>query len=328
MKDQIYDVQTKIIANAWSQKDQWPSAHFLAALYVLESINGFGPNKFRILLEDGVDPRELIDNPNLFSLQGKIGDKIRDSIKKITKITIDDAYNRAKKQLYIAEKNNASIITYGHSSYPNFLLNSNYPIPVLYVLMGMNFLANLKSVACVGSRKIRLPYNHLHEAFSRTACKNDFAITSGFALGADTIGHKVAYELSAPTICVMPCGLDRPFPPENRPLWQSFIKYEKAVLISEFAFGMSASSLTLRKRNKLIAALAKGVLISQSSAKGGAMNTYRFAREQKKPVATFIGDGNEDTSGNNLITQEIKLADTIFDLTNNEEAFKTWLSKL
>ena len=91
---------------------------------------------------------------------------------------------------------------------------------------------------------------------------------------------------------------------------------------------MSASSLTLRKRNKLIAALAKGVLISQSSVKGGAMNTYRFAREQKKPVATFIGDGNEDTSGNNLITQEIKSADTVFDLTNNEEAFKTWLSKL
>ena len=52
-------------------------------------------------------------------------------------------------------------------------------------------------------------------------------------------------------------------------------------LVSEFPFGTAASSLTLRKRNKLIVAFAQGVLIGQSSAKGGAMNAYRFALEQR-----------------------------------------------
>jgi predicted Rossmann fold nucleotide-binding protein DprA/Smf involved in DNA uptake len=78
----------------------------------------------------------------------------------------------------------------------------------------------------------------------------------------------------------MPGGLDRPFPPENRSLWEDFLSYPGAAFVSEFPFGTRASSLTLRKRNKLIVAFARAVLVSQSSADGGAMNAYRFAAER------------------------------------------------
>jgi hypothetical protein len=74
-----------------------------------------------------------------------------------------------------------------------------------------------------------------------------------------------------------------------------------AVAVSEFPFGTAASSLTLRKRNKTIVAFALGVMLSQTSASGGAMNAYRFALEQKKPVATFAPDGTKRTSGNEQI---------------------------
>jgi hypothetical protein len=74
-------------------------------------------------------------------------------------------------------------------------------------------------------------------------------------------------------------------------------------LVSEFPFGTAASALTLRKRNKMIVAFATGVLVSQSAAKGGAMNAYRFALEQRKPVATFEPIGDERSSGNGLIAQ-------------------------
>ena len=124
---------------------------------------------------------------------------------------------------------------------------------------------------------------------------------SGFALGADSIGHRGAVEAAGATTLVMPCGLDRPFPPENRQLFTELLHYPHAAVVSEFPFGTGASSLTLRKRNKLIVALALGVMLSQSSAKGGAMNAYRFAIEQRKPVATFSPDGMERTSGNALI---------------------------
>ena len=105
---------------------------------------------------------------------------------------------------------------------------------------------------------------------------------SGFAVGADSIGHRAARDASGRTVCVMPCGLDNLFPPENRTLWEELLDYPGAAFVSEFGFGRRASALLLRKRNKLIAAFSQGVLVAQSSYGGGAMNAYRFAREQKK----------------------------------------------
>ena len=135
---------------------------------------------------------------------------------------------------YAAAAAIASILTYGHPSYPLNVFESNNAIPILYARGHLANLANRKIVACVGTRKIRPPYDALHERFARVACGLGFAIVSGFALGADTIGHRVALESGGSTICVMPGGLDRPFPPENRDLWEELLPYQGSVMVSEF----------------------------------------------------------------------------------------------
>jgi DNA processing protein len=160
-----------------------------------------------------------------------------------------------------------------------------------------------------------------------------FTVVSGFALGADTIGHKAALEAKGTTIAVMPCGLDLSFPPENRSLWNELLAYDRAVFVSEFPFGRRAASLTLRKRNRLIVAFARGVLVSQSARDGGAMNAYRFALEQKKPVATFVSDEQSDTTGNALIgradsARPLFMRDVVFPLTPEPSAYERWLRTL
>ena len=60
------------------------------------------------------------------------------------------------------------------------------------------------TVAC----KIRFPYSAWEGDFVRFACSHAFAIVSGFALGADSIGHDTAWKTDGKTICVMPGGLD------------------------------------------------------------------------------------------------------------------------
>ncbi len=152
---------------------------------------------------------------------------------------------------------------------------------------------------------------------------------SGFAMGADAIGHRTALTALGQTTCVMPCGLDRPFPPEHKSLWEEVLQYPGASVVTEFAFGTAASSLTLRKRNKLIVSFALGVLVSQSSATGGAMNAYRFAVEQRKPVATFSHDEHVDTSGNALIQSAQTTRTTTFPAPQaSDEAFEEWLRTL
>jgi predicted Rossmann fold nucleotide-binding protein DprA/Smf involved in DNA uptake len=125
----------------------------------------------------------------------------------------------------------------------------------------------------------------------------------------------------------MPGGLDRPFPPENRPLWEDLLRYSGAVFVTELGFGARASALTLRKRNKLIVAFARGVLVAQSAKDGGAMNAFRFAVEQKKSVATFAADDTPDTSGNRLISNE-SWTRTLPGQSVNCEAYEQWLRQL
>ena len=301
----------------------------LAFLYLLDSVKGFGPQKFKNLHEQGMQPSEVIRRPSELPIAGKRAETFRKGIEKARQ-DLDAVFRpRAVRQIDAAHRLGASILTYGHPSYPVNVFESNYPVPILYARGHLANLANRKSVACVGTRKIRPPNDALHERFAHVACGLGFAIVAGFALGADTIGHRVALESGGSTVCVMPGGLDRPFPPENRDLWEELLPYQGSVMVSEFAFGTSASALTLRKRNKTIVAFSLGVLVSQSTDKGGAMNAYRFGVEQRKPVATFEADSKSDTSGNRVIAGDLKAGGTSFARSSADvKACEKWISRL
>jgi DNA protecting protein DprA len=282
----------------------------LGSIILLESIKGFGPQKFRDFYEAGLSPREVAERPELLPTRGKRGDSFRAELARLTVEDKDLALRRAARQIVRACEHEAYILTLDDPLYPRNVRESNTPVPILYVRGALDVLGNEQAVACVGSRGIRPPYDHLHALFADTAVAEGFTVVSGFALGADVIGHRAAVEAGGRTIAVMPSGLDRPFPPENREVWDQFLAYRGAAFVSEFPFGTAAASLTLRKRNKLIVAFAKGVLVSQSSVTGGAMNAYRFALEQRKPVVTFAADGESDSTGNEFITKEAQTKQT------------------
>lgn len=271
-----------------------------ASVLLLDTVRGFGPQKFKELHEAGLRPIDVLLEPARLPTPGKRGLGFRTWIAALDGDVRQQARGRAVRQIARAHTLGVRILTHQHDAYPPSVYASNNPVPYLYVLGDLALLTNRDSVACVGSRETATPYAERHYAFAAHAAA-ERTIVSGFAVGADTIGHRAAYDVGAATVLVMPCGLDRPFPPENRRLWQELMDYSGAVAVSEFALGTPAATLTLRKRNKLIVAFSAGVLVSQSSAKGGAMNAYRFALEQRKSVATFAPDGTDRTSGNKLI---------------------------
>lgn len=300
----------------------------LTDLFLLGSIDQFGPQKFKELHHVRVKPQDVLKNPDLLPMTGKRANSFKSAIREVTPELREDCHRRAVNQIVAAEKHQARILTYDSSYYPRNVYDSNSPTPVLYVRGDLSVLLERKIVGCVGSRKIRQPYSLLQADFAKEATQQGFVVVSGFALGADSIGHESAITNNGRTICVMPSGLERPFPPENKQLWEQFLVSNRAVFVSEFGFGVRAASLTLRKRNRLIVAFARGVLIGQSASKGGAMNAYRFAREQHKPVATFASDHNEDTSGNKLISEEPHERDRVFPIGVNKTSYTQWLHQL
>lgn len=300
----------------------------LTHIFVLDALKGFGPQKFKALHDHGVEPEAAVRTPQLLPVSGATGEQLKRALGAVTPEERTLARERAARQLAVAHEHSAVILTYGHPSYPATVLASNNPIPVLYVRGTSAAVTSPTTVACVGSRGIRAPYDQLQAAFAGLATKEGFVVVSGFALGADSVAHRAAIESGGSTVCVMPCGLDRPFPPENRELFEQFLECGRAAFVSEFPFGTGASGMTLRKRNKLIVAAAKGVLIGQSSADGGAMNAFRFAIEQRKPVATFESDGTAETSGNAVIAREQKVPAVSFKQSVVETEWRTWLSTL
>ena len=304
-----------------------PAVETLAALYVLERVSGFGPIKFREMHEAQVDPEEAVRSPSLLPFGGRTGEKLREAIRNLSDADKSSARSRADEQLTRATESAAAILVHGDPRYPTRVYESNNPVPVLYVRGDPAVWASGESVAVVGSRNTREPYSSSARTFALTAIRKGKAIVSGFAIGADSIGHVAARDAKGHTICVMPCGVDKVFPPENRDLWDELLAYSGAAFVSEFGFGQRASALRLRKRNKLIVAFSQGVLVAQSASDGGAMNAYRFGREQRKPVATFISDGQKDTAGNALIGQDPKTGGVLFECTDRTQ-YETWLDGL
>ena len=311
-----------------SSRERCPAAEKLGALYALEQVSGFGPVKFREMHAAGLDPLEALAHPDGLPFTGRTGDKLRTALRRLSAADVAAGRSRAIEQLKRAKECSASILVHGDPEYPRRVYESNNPVPVLYVRGDPSIWVGSRSVAVVGSRNTRDPYANCARKFTATAARRGMVVVSGFALGADSIGHRTAWEAGGRTVCVMPCGLDNVFPPENRSLWTELLSYAGAAFVSEFGFGQRASSLLLRKRNKLLVAFAEGVLIAQSGAGGGAMNAYRFGRDQKKPVATFRTDGSNETSGNAVIEADSRSRDSTFALTADRRTYETWLDGL
>ena len=300
----------------------------LGALYALDQVPGFGPMKFREMHEAGIAPQTALEDPERLPFGGRTGEKLRAAIRSVSSAELAAARSRADEQLRRATEHAATILVHGDPQYPERVYASNNPVPVLYVRGDPAVWTGRNSVAVVGSRSTRDPYAGYARKFATAAVHKGMVVVSGFALGADSIGHTAAREAGGRTVCVMPCGLDKVFPPENRPLWEELLAYSNAAFVSEFGFGMRASSLQLRKRNKLIVAFAQGVLVAQSAVDGGAMNAYRFGREQKKPVATFRSDGAKDTTGNAAIAQDTRTGGIAFAPSAGSSEYTRWLDGL
>ena len=68
-------------------------------------------------------------------------------------------------------------------------------------------------------------------------------------------------------------------------------------------------------------------MVAQSAVNGGAMNAYRFGREQGKPVAVFEPDDLQDTGGNALIKNDKKTGQFSFNLNSNPSEYSEWLQR-
>lgn len=207
---------------------------------------------------------------------------------------------------YIKNLNNKDIvcITYLSKDYPESLKNIEKP-PFTLFCKGDISLLNTECIAIVGTRKPTAYGKIVTEKFAEGLVVNNFTIASGMAAGVDSIAHKTALLNNGKTIAVLGSGFENIYPTFNLELSKQIEKY--GLLVSEYCPSVKPALFTFPFRNRIIAGLSKGVLITEAGEKSGALHTKEYALEQGKEVFAVPGNINsENSKGTNRLIRSLQ----------------------
>ncbi|MEV6337977.1 DNA-processing protein DprA [Nocardia vinacea] len=144
-----------------------------------------------------------------------------------------------------------------------------------------------RAIAVVGARCSSGYGEHVTGEIVGDLAAQGWTIVSGAAFGIDGMAHRAALAVGAPTIAVLACGVDRPYPAQHERLLAEIA--ETGLVISEYPPGTGAHKNQFLARNRLIAALADGVLVIEAGLRSGARNTVKWARRLSRPALAIPG---------------------------------------
>lgn len=215
-----------------------------------------------------------------------------DNIGKILKIF--DKFNLYKieveKIIKNCEERNIKIFYYSHENYPKNLIKIKESPYVIFVKGKLPTDEELeKSFAIVGTRKPSKEGIEFAKDIGGYLAKNNICNISGLALGIDTEGHNISLQKTG---AILGQGLDLEiYPRENIKLAEMILE-NHGFLLSELIPQKELSLFSLIKRDRLQSALTSGIIIAETGIKGGTVNTFKYAKEQKKKI--FISDINRE----------------------------------
>lgn len=150
-------------------------------------------------------------------------------------------------------------------------------------------------VAIVGSRKVTSYGRSVTEKIASELAKQGVVIISGLALGVDSIAHSAALQANGTTVAVLPGPIETIYPRSHEQLGMQIAK-QNGTLISEYSAKTPALKHNFIARNRIVAALADILLITEAAEKSGSLHTARFALELGREVAAVPGNITSPTS--------------------------------
>src|SRR5687768_8223777 len=144
-----------------------------------------------------------------------------------------------------------------------------------------------RSVAIVGSRASTAYGEHVAGELGHQLGERGWTVVSGGAFGIDAAAHRGALAADAPTVAVLSCGVDRPYPAAHGALFHRIT--ETGLLVSEWPPGCAPLRHRFLVRNRLIAALTRGTVVVEAAARSGAQATARRAQKLGRQVLVVPG---------------------------------------
>jgi DNA processing protein len=208
------------------------------------------------------------------------------------------------------------LLTLDDYRYPHNLKQIHDAAPVLYV-MGQLQPQDVQSIGVVGTRLASAYGKDITQQLVKQLVIQEFTIVSGMARGIDAIAHRAAIESGGRTIAVWGSGLDKVYPPEHRELAKQILR--QGAIISPYPLGVEAQQFTFPQRNKLIAGLSQGVVITEAKVNSGSMLTAEAAQKYKRPTFAVPGSIHQQGSAgpHQLIRQGAQLVVDVADIVES-----------
>ncbi len=269
----------------------------------LAQVPGVGPVGFaRVLHRFGSARAAWAAGPELLTELPRVADDARAGLLHLRREGPSAILARIERATRLA---GGSVLTALEGTYPRALAELDPRPPVLHVV-GDGDAFDAPGVAIVGTRRAT--------GYGR-ACAADLAdelaragvtVISGLALGIDGEAHAAAVAAGGRSIGVLPSPLDRIYPPRHRELARRMLAGGGA-LVSELAVGQSTGRPDFARRNRIIAGLARAVVVVEAPDQSGALLTAAAAVDYGRDLHAVPGpiDAVASAGCNRLIADHL-----------------------
>lgn len=190
-------------------------------------------------------------------------------------------------------------ITFKDERYPKLLKQIN-DFPFVLYTKGDLSLFDTRCLAVVGTRNPSTYGRTITYDLVKNLAKSGLTIVSGMANGIDSIAHKATLEVGGKTIVVLGSGFNNIYPKINENLANEVAN--KGLIISEFAPQIRPQKYAFIARNRIIAGLSEGVLITEGAKNSGSLHTKEFAFDYNRNVYAVPGNINSlESEGTNML---------------------------
>lgn len=180
----------------------------------------------------------------------------------------------------------ARLVAVGDPEYPAELLDLPDPPAALFV-RGGDLRELSPRVAVVGARRCTPYGREVAGLLGAALAAAGVCVVSGGARGVDAAAHQGALGAGGPTLAVLGCGVDVAYPAANAALLRRVA--EAGAVVSEYPPGVRAEPFRFPARNRLVAGLARGVVVVEGAEGSGSLITVDHAVELGREVFAVPG---------------------------------------
>lgn len=178
----------------------------------------------------------------------------------------------------------AVALFHGGPGYPAGLAEIADAPPVLW-LQGRAELLSRPMIALVGARNASSLGVRMARRLAEGLGQAGFTVVSGLARGIDAEAHMAA--MATGTVAVQAGGVDVVYPEENAGLAEEI--RAKGARLSEHPPGLAPQTRHFPQRNRIIAGLARAVVVVEAAGRSGSLITARMALDQGRDVMAVPG---------------------------------------